>query len=85
MSKSESSSKPDGIMSTNKAFHEKTQQRIREYLAGRKLPDTHTLRCFVGMIETGEAVYDDFAAVGGSILAADVAKAKSKLDEAGDE
>ena len=28
----------------------------------------HTVACFVGMIETGEATWDDFRAVGGQEL-----------------
>lgn len=28
----------------------------------------HTVRCFIGMTETGEATWDDFRAVGGQKL-----------------
>ncbi len=38
--------------------------------------------CFVGMIETGEATFDDFEAVGGVALAAAVAKTKQNMDDA---
>lgn len=37
--------------------------------------------CFVGMIETGEATWDDFREVGGDVLVAAIAKAKEKLDD----
>lgn len=45
------------------------QQKIEDYL-GSSSGDVsvHTLRCFVGMIETEEAVLSDFNAVGGRML-----------------
>lgn len=45
------------------------------------LPTTHSMLCFVGMIETGEATWDDFREVGGDVLVAAIAKAKEKLDD----
>lgn len=49
------------------------QKNIAEHVpAGYRRPDNYTLRCFVGMIETGEATLEDFAVVGGETLAAKV-------------
>lgn len=56
------------------------QQTIRDYLDGERDPalpfngdrqpvSEHTLRCFVGMIETGEAVAADFDAVRSGLAA----------------
>lgn len=56
------------------------QTKIREYLAGKSTPPVFTLRCFVGMLETGEATYGDFQAVGGDLLVAEVAKAKENIE-----
>lgn len=39
------------------------QQKIVEYLDGKDAPSKHDLRCFAGMIQTGEASPSDFAAV----------------------
>ena len=41
---------------------------IAAYIQGKDSPSAHDLQCFVGMIETGEALYDDFVAVGGKEL-----------------
>jgi|10_taG_2_1085330.scaffolds.fasta_scaffold153220_1 hypothetical protein len=41
------------------------QQKITDYLRFPGSSEAFTLRCFVGMIETGEATLDDFEAVGG--------------------
>jgi hypothetical protein len=51
------------------------QTTIADYIRSNAEPSQHTLRCFVGMIETGEAVVADFAAVGGEKLAALVMEA----------
>jgi hypothetical protein len=53
------------------------QQKITDYL---KYDDNHTftLRCFVGMLETGEATPDDFDAVQPG-LAADVAREQTRI------
>jgi len=37
------------------------------------------MQCFVGMIETGEATYDDFEWVGGVALATAVRKLKAAI------
>jgi len=41
------------------------QKTISDYLSHEDAVSAFTLRCFVGMIETGEATLDDFEAVGG--------------------
>ena len=41
------------------------QQKITDYLRFPGSGEPFTLRCFVGMIETGEATLDDFESVGG--------------------
>ena len=38
---------------------------IRNYLKGSTTISAHTLKCFIGMIETGEATLADFEFVGG--------------------
>lgn len=43
-----------------------------------------TIRCFVGMIETGEATFDDFRSISDT-LAAQVAKTKQNLDDIRDD
>ena len=58
------------------------QATIRNYLGGKSEVSVFNMQCFVGMIETGEATYDDFEAVGGVVLAAAVAKAKQDVDDA---
>ena len=47
---------------------------IRAYIDGKKEPSAFDLRCFVGMIETGEATLDDFQQAGGEALASIVQK-----------
>lgn len=46
-----------------------TRNKIYTYLARSagtcNWPTGHTIRCFVGMIQTGEATIEDFHAVGG--------------------
>lgn len=56
-----------------------TQQKIADYLSGKQAPSEHDLRCFVGMIETGEATYADFIAVGGEELAKAVGEKRSAI------
>jgi hypothetical protein len=51
------------------------QTTIADYIRSNAEPSQHTLLCFVGMIETGEAVIADFVAVGGEKLAKLVASA----------
>ncbi len=58
------------------------QKTITAYMRGKELPSSHDTLCFVGMIESGEAIYDDFEAVGGVVLAAAVAKSKQNMDDA---
>ena len=41
------------------------QKKITDYLKHPGSSESFTLRCFVGMIETGEATPADFEAVGG--------------------
>ena len=41
------------------------QQKITDYLRRGSVVSDFALRCFVGMIETGEATPADFEAVGG--------------------
>ena len=41
------------------------QQKIADYLRFPGSGEPFTLRCFVGMVETGEATPADFEAVGG--------------------
>lgn len=57
------------------------QQTIGSYMAGKTLPSVFDLQCFVGMIETGEATWEDFREVGGDVLVADVAKAMQRKDD----
>lgn len=68
------------------------QNKIADYLdwdssAGVALKPgefrAESLLCFVGMIETGEATYADFEAVGGVVLAAAVAIQPMGIDEYG--
>ena len=47
---------------------------IRAYMNGKKQPSAFDLRCFIGMIETGEATLDDFQQAGGEALASIVQK-----------
>jgi hypothetical protein len=54
---------------------------IRNYIGDKREPSIYAMRCFVGMIESGEATFDDFEAVGGTTLSAAVANTKNKLDE----
>ena len=39
------------------------QETIKHYMHGKHEPTEHDLRCFVGMLETGEATFEDFATV----------------------
>jgi len=57
------------------------QSTIREYMGEKTEPSIFDLNSFVGMIETGEAIYLDFEAVGGKVLAAQIAKSKQNRDE----
>lgn len=60
------------------------QQKICDYLSSGlrgEQPTTHTLRCFVGMIEGGEATWGDFRAVGGEPLVAAVEKMQRELED----
>lgn len=41
------------------------QQKIADCMRGKTKPTAHDLKCFVGMIETGECDGLDFLAVGG--------------------
>jgi hypothetical protein len=43
------------------------QKTINDYLKSGN-PSQHTLRCFVGMLETGEACRSDFVECGGRVL-----------------
>lgn len=54
------------------------QTKIRDYLGDESDPDCSS--CFVGMIETGEATYDDFDAAGGGMLRDTVRVTKEKWD-----
>lgn len=54
------------------------QATIKDYVVSQS--DTCYLRAFVGMIETGEATYSDFEAVGGERLRDTVRKTKEKWD-----
>jgi len=46
--------------------HTLVQEKIRDYLPfGGGEVSPHTIQCFVGMCETGEATVDDFECVGG--------------------
>lgn len=48
------------------------QTKIRQYLARSagncNVPTDHTIRCFIGMIQTGEATIEDFDSVGGQYV-----------------
>lgn len=68
----------------------KMQQHIRNHLPNCRFdPDRSVddqvslfnLQCFVGMIETGEATYDDFESVGGVELSAAIEKTIEKLHD----
>ena len=48
------------------------QKKITDYLNPAGLMSDFTLRCFAGMIETGEATLADFESVGGIELATKV-------------
>lgn len=67
------------------------QDHIQKHIQGGKFDpikpvdsqvSTFNMACFVGMIETGEADYEDFEAVGGVALAAAVANTKQNMDDA---
>ena len=58
------------------------QDKIAAYMQGKTLPGAIDAMAFVGMIESGEATYEDFEAVGGEVLAAAVAKSKQNIDDA---
>ena len=45
-------------------------------------PSDHTFRCFVGMIETGEATIEDFRAVGGKWLVDRITEHAKELTDA---
>jgi len=57
------------------------QSTIREYMGKKTEPSIFDLNSFVGMIETGEARYLDFEAVGGKVLAAQIAKSKQNRED----
>jgi len=57
------------------------QRTIAQYMRGKSTPTVCDTMAFVGMIETGEATFEDFEAVGGVVLAAGVAKSKQHMDE----
>jgi hypothetical protein len=48
------------------------EKEIRRHLAyscgNGGYPTRHTLRCFVGMVETGEITFDDLRKIGGEWL-----------------
>lgn len=48
------------------------QTKIRDYMDGDTVASEFNLRCFVGMIQTGEATLDNFRVVGGDSLMAAV-------------
>lgn len=60
-----------GSLSEETVMNE-AQIKISQYLmrsAGNcNVPSDHTIRCFIGMIETGEATMDDMQKVGGDYL-----------------
>jgi len=66
-------------------WKEQTQTHIRKYINGGLLDDSplqdqispFSVRCLVGMFETGEAVWSDFDAVGGERLAEYIQKCKA--------
>ena len=58
------------------------QKTIASYMKGKTEPGVFDTMAFVGMIESGEATYEDFEAVGGVVLAAAVAKSKQNMDDA---
>jgi len=48
--------------------------KISDYLNyDNRKPTTHTIRCFVGMIETGEITWDDLRQTAGDVITAEVA------------
>jgi hypothetical protein len=66
-------------------MNKEIQVTIGRYMKGKSKPSDFDLRCFVGMIETGEAIYEDFEAVGGLSLANLVLEHGRKLyKESGD-
>ena len=58
------------------------QKTIADYMGTKTEPGVFDMQCFVDMIETGEATYEDFQAVGGDTLAAAVANTKQNIDDA---
>ena len=56
------------------------QQKVTDYLRNKERPWDHDLLCFVGMIETGEAVMQDFYSVGGIGLVRAVENKARELD-----
>lgn len=46
------------------------QKTIASHMKGKQQPSLHDLRCFIGMIETGEATIEDFTAAAGERVAA---------------
>lgn len=63
-------------------MNKQIQTDIKRYMEGSEKPSEFTMRCFVGMIETGEAIYADFEAACGRELAEAVKSTKEKWDAA---
>ena len=60
---------------------EKTISRYLRASAGTgNHPTDHTLRCFLGMIETGEATVDDFHKIGGMFIVNEIQRLANTFD-----
>ena len=64
------------MLLSDKWDSDKARKNIRDYWENSK--SEFTIRCLVGMLETGEASEDDFIAVGGIDLWDQVEQAKRK-------
>lgn len=56
------------MATTKKTTLTPIQKTIAEYMRGKELPSARDLRCFAGMIQTGEANLSDFLMAGGDKL-----------------
>jgi len=59
-------------------------QDLRASAGTANWPTDFTLRCFIGMIETGEAKWDDFKLVGGEWLIKQMKDMEMQIDVDGD-
>ena len=58
----------DGSTCSAIAVRDKIYRYLARSAGTANWPTDHTIRCFIGMIQTGEATVDDFHAVGGDFV-----------------